>query len=668
MGLLLGAGLSVLMPPRYKGVATVLLRASSQGGMAALAGLGESSMAALALGGGSGMLSLDNSFDTEVEILSSRTVLGAVVDSLGLQVEVTEPRGWSAHALFSSIYVPRDIRRARYRFRREGAGYRVSGPATTQTVRPGQVLQMDGITLALRAGRLPETFVVRVVDHADAVDATSKRLAVAKAAGSVAALRYFASDPSTAAAVPNAVLAQYFTRRRTTDRGVNQQRYEFLREHTDSIAAELLRASQALREHQQRSGVVSPKVQNEVEVEQAMKLRARAQELEVEARALERVMGAQRGHLDAREIASYPTLLSNPAMNHLLALLSELESKRTELLERRTAEDPDVLLADREIREVEGQIIGIARSFHTGVTRQLAEVRSELGASRVLLSALPVEVEKSFRLEREVERLSLTLTALQTQLVQARLAAITEGGDVRPVDVAEPPKRPAFPSPPFLLALGLMGGLFFGSIGAVARGIYGADVGDVHQAERLAGVPAVRFMAEHPLLLGGLEAVRSVLVIPAQAGTTALEVARRIAATSALRGEDVVLAELEAAGVAAALPTAVSQEAGSGATGVVEGAEGEERGGYRVVRGVEAGGGVRAVLEELEQQHSLVIAALPPLEHPATAAVLSSSRAAVLVVRAGKTRRAELEGAVRALQRLRVPLLSVVVRNGRQSA
>lgn len=667
LGLLLGAGLSMLLPPRYKSVATVLLRAGSPGGVGALAGLGEGSMAALALGGSSGMLSLDNGFDTEVEILSSRSVIGAVVDSLGLQAEVTEPRGWSAAALFSTISIPADIASARYHFRREGTAYRVSGPNASQRVAPGHALRMDGVAMTLRTGRLPEEFVVRVRGRADAVDATRKRLVVGKAGGSMAGISFSASDPVTAAAVPNAVLAQYFMRRRTTDRGVNQQRYEFLREHTDSIERELARASQALREHQQQSGVLSPKIQNEVEVEQAMRLRARAQELEVEARALENVMGkGSRGHLDAREIAAYPTLLSNPAINQLLALLSELESKRTELLGRRTSEDPDVLLVEREIGDVEGQIIAIARSFHAGIARQLAEVRSELGVSRVQLSALPVEVEKSFRLEREVERLAQTLTALQTQLVQARLGAITEGGDVRPVDVAEAPKHPAFPTPPFLIALGLMGGLFFGGVGAVARGVFRSGVGDEHQAERLAGVPAVRFTAEQPLLVGGLEGARSVLVLPAQTGTSALEVAQRIAATAALRGEDVVLAELEPVAATAALPASV---AAAGERDDARRAVDEPgRGGYRVVRGAEAGRGVRAVLEELEQQHGLVVAALPTLEHPATAAVLSPARPAVLVVRARHTQREALEGAVRALERLRIPLLGVVVRNGKHSA
>jgi hypothetical protein len=49
-------------------------------------------------------------------------------------------------------------------------------------------------------------------------------------------------------------------------------------------------------------------------------------------------------------------------------------------------------------------------------------------------------------------------------MIDARLAALSEGGQVRQVDVASPPKRPLFPRPVWTLP----GGLLLGLLGAVA--------------------------------------------------------------------------------------------------------------------------------------------------------------------------------------------------------
>ena len=43
--------------------------------------------------------------------------------------------------------------------------------------------------------------------------------------------------------------------------------------------------------------------------------------------------------------------------------------------------------------------------------------------------------------QREVKRLTQTMLGVQAQIIDARLAAIAEGGQVRQIDVAQPPNR-----------------------------------------------------------------------------------------------------------------------------------------------------------------------------------------------------------------------------------
>lgn len=665
-GLALAVLVLVAVRPRYEGTATVLLRTqvSTPG---SLVSSGDSEEGSVSLGGLAEMFSLDSGFETEMEILGSRSVVGAVVDSLGLQGRVLEPWGTPLREIFASAHFPEELETVELEFARAGEAYRVEAEGVRMSVVPGEAFEVKGAIMTLRSGGLPDAFMIELISRQDAVQRTLKALGVERAGGSVAELTYRDLDPLTAAAVPNAIIDKYMLRRTTTDRSTNRRRYQFLRSHTDSIAEQLAIASEALRQHQEQSGLLSPEVRTEAEVQQSMALLSRRQELEIDARALAQVLarGAE-GTLDARAVASYPTLIQNAAVNQLLARLSDLEAQRTELLDRRTPEDPDVQLVELEIARTKERIIEIARSFQAGVTRQLAEVERELGQSRAQLASLPEAVERSLRLEREVERLGETLVAMQTQLVQARLAAIAEGGDLMQIDIAEAPRQPLYPRAPLTLALGLFGGLFFGVIGAVGSASMGRRIQDVVQVERLTGKPAVALRSDAPLLLRDLDSARSILVLAADRRTRALPAARRIAATGALRGRTVVLADLEEVhqlpahepGEASAR-TDVSAEIASHALEPITDPHG---GGYLVFR---ANGnmhmGARPLLGSLEERGSLVVAALPPLDQAVTAALVEPGRGVAIVVRAGRTMRAELEATLRALDRLGVDVSGIVV-------
>jgi tyrosine-protein kinase Etk/Wzc len=664
MGLLVAATLLVVLRPSYRGKATVLLQDFAGSG-ATLAGMASSEDGG-ALGGLSSLFSLSTGMETELEILSSRVLAGEVVDSLGLQAEVLEPHGVGTDSLFSLARFPHEWEGGRYSFEREGEGYRVSGPRFSGTAVPGRPFGLRGAEITLRARGLPDRFEVRFRGFSDAVTETLDRLDVEKKAGSVAELTFQAHDAATAAAVPNTLVRRYLARRKTVDRGVNQRRYEFLAAHTDSLSAQLARAEDALRRHQEASGVLSPEENSAAEVQQAMVLRDRLQELQVESGALSQVIAdGTRGGLHARQVAAYPTLLKNPSINTALTELSTLESKRSELLERRTEQDPDVLVLDSEIRRVSNQIVTLARSFLEGTRRQEAELGAELGQSQRILAALPAEVQTSYRLERDVKRLSETLLALQTQMVQVRLAAIAEGGDVRKIDSAERPKKPTFPRPALLLALGLLGGCCLGAVAAVGQSFWSPRLRYAPQLERMSGVPVIPFQPNAPLLLGPATGARCVLVVPIGPDTDAAAVAQRLAAMSALRGENVVLADLQPEGRVPLLTPAKREGNGRGEVGdTLEVGEGDASG-YRVYRaGAVATGEIPRILGELEDHSSLVVAALPPLQHPATAALLSPARPVVLVARAGKVRRSDIQSATAALPRLGVDVLGIVLQNG----
>jgi len=362
IGMLLAALLLLVLPAQYEGRTTMLLRPMTTDGP----GLGQMSGrggAAGRLGALGDIFSSDSGFDTELEILTSRSVLGAVVDSLGLQGRLRADGEALPEDVFAAIQYPGDTDDLKVRFRKDGGAYRVQGGGQQISVRPGERGQIAGITFQLAAGPLPDRFHLNVSSRQKAVRDLRRRLAVEEPGGDVAELIFRDPSPVLAAVVPNALVEQYMLRRRTTDRGANQHRYEFLRVHTDSVASQLAQAEEDLRRQQEETGVFDPAVQGRAELEQALALRAEMERLDVERRALQRILDGARS---PRELAAYPSLLRNEAINQILSDLLALETQRLALLDRRFETDRDVELITRQIAQLDSNLTSLSRSYLPG--------------------------------------------------------------------------------------------------------------------------------------------------------------------------------------------------------------------------------------------------------------------------------------------------------------
>lgn len=619
-------------PRRYEGAATVVLKTGDAGG-SLLARVGMSGGGAAAgstpmpevgsLGGLFGS-SMKSPLETEIQILRSRAVARGVIDSLMLQARVRRPGGIPATDVLASLDLPRPFKRARYDVSASAGGYRIRGGGVDVTARIGALTTLPQGRIALRAdAKLPASFQLELLDREDALTLFEKRLDVSKAGGEVTKVSFGAGDAMTAARVPNAVVAAYLARRKTVDRGINQQRADFLAAKSDSVAHELASAERALRLQQERSGVLDPIVAGKVQIEQAALLRQTLGELDVEHGAVAKLLQqVQSGGMTARQLAVFPTFLKSPGIGELLKKLTEIEADRTELLGRRFENDPAVVALDRSAAEVERQLIPLATSYATAMAKQRADVASQLDTMRTALGVLPGSAESSNRLQREVLRLGAIYAGIQSQLVETRLAAIGEGGDVRQLDVAEPSKKAEFPKPLFTMGVGVVGGLVSGFLAAFLIGVLGRWAEDPREIERTVGVPALPFTAGQPLMLGGA-AGRTVLVVPLALGVDTQAVAERLAHTAVARGSAATIFDLSANGT---IPV-----------------------------------GVSGSLRELEAAHDLTVVRLPALESDATAAALGDGRAVLFVAPPGRVDRVRLASAVESLRRLDVSCAGVVV-------
>jgi uncharacterized protein involved in exopolysaccharide biosynthesis len=540
-GLAVGAAVELYWPRAFEGRSSVLLRTGNDGGSGILSRFGVAPEVTTGLLG----TAVKSPLETELQLLQSRSLVEEASDSLGLQVRVISPRGVPSSRFVVPQSHPGSFKKQRYTFAQlSGAQYRVRGDAFDTTVALPARIKLPVGDIALRDS-LPASFELEILDREDMLKRSLKRLAVQKPGGEVAAIVFQEADSITAAAVPNLMVSLYLRERRTVDKGINQRRYEFLTVQGDSLNRQLLGAQHHLREQQESSGVLDPDVSGKAILEADFKLREQLESVVVEQVALnDLIPQVTSGKVDARRLAAYPSFLKSPGINDLLGQLGRLEAERAILLQQRTEQEPNVAGRMEGIKVIEAQLLPLANTYAASLAKQRTELERMRDSLDRQLAAIPGAAESSLTLQREVRRLSTTELAVQAQRVEARLAAIGEGGDARQVDIAEPSKKPAFPTPAISFGVGGGSGLVLGLIAALMAAFMGRTIKTPDEAERAAGIAAGWARERSALLVAHDGTFKKVLVAPLGTGANAPAVGRILTATETAREHPVDVAAI----------------------------------------------------------------------------------------------------------------------------
>ena len=643
-GVLAAIAVILFAVPSFAGRASVVLRTGSNAGPSSsmASAIAAMSDVGAAVGGG-GLPQMKATSETEVDILQSRSMASSLVDSLRLQALIRSPRSTPPGRVFDVARLPGSFRKVSYQFKRDArdsSAFAFRSSADSGTARIGQParLAIGEIVLAKTANQ-PE-YTVDFYDREDAITRVVEHLDFDKLKTDVAHFEYRATDSVTAAAVPNLLLSLYMERRKGIDRGVNQRRAEFLAAQVDSVNALLTGSERALRAEQETSGVLDPAATTRIGLETENRLRQQLTDVQVQEAALQQLVTQIReGKASPRQLAAYPQYLSSGPINGMVGSLVAIETERQGLLMTRTEEDQDVKALAERARNIEGQLLPLAQTTLTALTTQRLSVQDKLSKMQATLLGLPRNSEAAARLEREILDRGRIYAGLQSQLVDARLAAIGEGGDVRPLDLATIPKKPAFPKKTVTLAGGLGGGLFAGLVFAVLIGVVGGRMHDAQDVERRTGLPAVRYERTAPLLVGA-QTSRSVIVAPINDRASAKAVAERLVETAMSRSLSATILDLSIAGP-------ISARAGEPNMLVTAGSNGH----------VDVNGAIR----QLEESHDLVVVQLPNLSSHEAAAALSETRPVLLVAPERRIERRSLQGAIDLLRRVGAPCAGVVL-------
>ena len=446
---------------------------------------------------------------TEMEVLTSRTMAEQVIDNLGLQLTLREPRTLSRRDVMGAVAVSAEADSGTYWLVREpdlrfALRRAKKGSATLALYAPGDTVKTGDFTFVLdrhAAGYPAISFHVQRFPEAVSDLGEALRVSRPSQQANLVRLAYSGPDAQLLAATLNSLGRTYMGRRQNVGTTEARERVKFLQQQIATLQGQLTTSEDQLESFRTAGSVVDPKSQGSSQVTRLVDMQAERSKLETErsalgqllkevnaAAALPQVPGAPSPY---RRLIAFPTLLRNEAASEILRSLSSVEDERAKLLTRRTAIDPDVAVLSNRITELEDQLRQIAVTYEEGLKNQVVAEDSSMAHFSRDLSKIPAQEATYQRLQRQPKVLEDMYGMLQTKLKEAEIQAATVDATVQVVDSAVAPTKPVRPRALLDLAAALVLGAVIGLLLAVAREHLDATVRTREQLQTITDVPVL---------------------------------------------------------------------------------------------------------------------------------------------------------------------------------
>lgn len=453
---------------------------------------------------GIGLMGLgSDELETEIGVLKSQRMADAVLDSLALTVRVRQPAGSRAAILRARTMAPAtagavvdgsDVD-ARLRFTRADDGqYRVEvtqqegNLAVPTSWAPGDSAVVGRLQLqllpALRTAG-PATIELDLLPRYKAMELFEKRLDIRTQEGGshLVSITFEDADREVAAAVVERLVAEYLAYTLQNERADDGVRTGELRREVAAFAKRLADAEERLRAFKEQRRLVIPDEQATAQLKRISLLRTQLDGLEVERTALARLLAlvTTRSANDAdpsayRQLATFPSLIANRAIQDYLMSLVELENARSTLSLRRTSDNDEMQQLTGRIAELERQLQRVGAQYLESLEQQIAVATQAVKEQTTDLDLFPRQEMDYVRLLRERTILNEGYVLLQKQLKQAELQTAMRTEKVRVVDAPRVANvnDVAFPRVAVQLLLGLVLGVAVALVIAFGRDVLGA--------------------------------------------------------------------------------------------------------------------------------------------------------------------------------------------------
>ncbi len=427
---------------------------------------------------------------SQVELLTSRTVAGAVVDSMPM-LRLRTRRFPSS--LLEQVEVPAAAAPDSFPLAFGPDSFVVLRPSGERRAAYGTAVELGGIRFAVLKRPVATDGLLRVISREWAISRLVAGLRVTpRARTDVVDVAYSASDPYRAQQVVNRVVDVFRTTSAEAAQRQSRLRREFLEAQLKVNDALLAEARQALAEFQRRARAYGSGEALARERTGLPGLELQRNQLDAERRTYESLLasladsGASRRTL---QIAfSTPGVAASPLVAQLSAQVQQYETTRDSITSR-SASHPDLPRLNQLISTTEAKLF---RAVRAGVQSSIAsldgriaaldDLRARLAGSLQRLSA--TEAEEA-RLTERVDNARKIADDLRIEYQKARIAEAVEVGQVEVVDHAILPAAAVGIGWPEHLALGLLLGLMLGAGGAFLAEHVGSSIARRVQVEQL---------------------------------------------------------------------------------------------------------------------------------------------------------------------------------------
>lgn len=438
-----------------------------------------------------------------VQVLTSRTLVGAVVDSLGLRLQPLTtfspnaplfgrrlPVGSVQQVIVEST-APVDTLLVRFSKR----GVTARSRRDYGTAPFGDRLRVGPVSLQVAS--LPAVaYTLLVITPRDvAIDQALSKLKVTPRAGTdVIDVKYVDPDPALAQQFANGLVRLFQAANGHSAQDQARRRREFLSEQlrvTDSLLARAERDLSAFRSKQQLGSS-----RDNLSAEQASATALEAQETQLRAdrrvfaALLERVKGPGSGTQDDgfRALAYAPEIAADPILAHLQQRLIEYRGRLDSLTTgpwRNLATHPDVVQLATLLQEAREELVRAVRARLTSVDARIAVLANQRARGNQSMRRLPAQQALEASFDRRVEVLRSTTDAIRQEYQKARISEALGAADIEILDLAPLPYRKTGVPRPIELVLGLFFGLMLGGAGSVVAEVTNRSV---RRPEELHGV------------------------------------------------------------------------------------------------------------------------------------------------------------------------------------
>jgi polysaccharide biosynthesis transport protein len=476
-----------------------------------------------------------------VQVLTSRTLVGAVVDSLGLRLQPVGGYGLTT-PLFGRQLPVGALQQVTVdssalsdtlllQFTRTGViAWSRKGTAAAALRKP---LRIGGVRLTVPAVPLVGFAIMALTPRDEAIDRAIRRLKVVPRPGTdVIDVRYVDPDPARAKQFANHLARLFQAANGHSAQEQARRRREFLDEQLQVTDSLLQDAEKGLSTFRSRQQMGSSRDNLSAEQASATTLEARRAELLADRRVfsalLERVKNSGGGQDTGFHTLAYsPEVAADPILGHLQERLIQYRDRLDSLTTgpwRSLATHPDVIQLSTLLQTTREELVGAVRARVASLDARVAVISNQIALGGRSMQRLPAQQATEAGLDRRVETLRTTADALRQEYQKARISEALGAADIEILDLAPLPYRKTGVPRPVELALGLLLSMLLGGGAAVAaevtnrsvrrpeelHAVIGAtELGTIPRIQRLGATNGVR-----ALLTNGTNGGRSSVSLP----------------------------------------------------------------------------------------------------------------------------------------------------------